>query len=83
VPVVTDAEVEEQIGRLREQKATWLPVEGQRPSAGQMVQVDVTSLEEDGPTEPQPHSIIPTSARSMRSTSMRAGPISPWLSLKA
>ncbi len=58
VPAVTDAEVEEQIGRLREQKATWLPVEGQRPSAGQMVQVDVTSLEEDGPTEPQPHSII-------------------------
>lgn len=58
VPAVTDAEVEEQIGRLREQKATWLPVEGQKPSAGQMVQVEVTSLEEDGPTEPQPHSIV-------------------------
>jgi len=55
---ITDADVEEQIGRLREQKATWLPVEGQKPSAGQMVQVDVTSFEEDGPTEPQPHSIV-------------------------
>lgn len=58
VPAVTDVEVEEQIGRLREQKATWLPVEGQKPSAGQMVQVEVTSFEEDGPTEPQPHSIV-------------------------
>ena len=58
VHAVTDAQVEEQIARLREQKATWLPVEGQRPAAGQMVQVDVTSLEEGAPAEPQPHSII-------------------------
>lgn len=58
VLAVTDAQVEEQIARLREQKATWLPVEGQRPAAGQMVQVDVTSLEEGAPAEPQPHSII-------------------------
>ncbi len=58
VPAVSDAQVEEQLGRLREQKATWLPVEGQRPAAGQMVQVDVTSLEEGSAPEPQPHSII-------------------------
>ena len=55
---VTDAQLEEHLGRLREQKATWLPVEGQRPAAGQMVQVDVTSLEDDTASEPQPHSIV-------------------------
>jgi trigger factor len=58
VPEVTDAQVEEQIGRLREQKATWLPVEGQKPSPGQMVQVDVTALDDDASPEPQPHSIV-------------------------
>lgn len=58
VAPVTEAQVEEQIGRLREQKASWLPVAGEQPSAGQMVQVDVTSLDEGDPAEPQPHSIV-------------------------
>lgn len=58
VPAVTDAQVEEQLGRLREQKATWLPIEGQRPSPGQMVRVDVTSLEEGAAAEPQPHNFV-------------------------
>jgi trigger factor len=58
VPEVTDAQVEEQLGRLREQKATWLPVEGEKPSPGQMVQVEVTALDDDAPPEPQPHSIV-------------------------
>ncbi|HEX5003825.1 MAG TPA: trigger factor [Gemmatimonadales bacterium] len=58
VPEVTDAQLDEQIGRLREQKATWLPVEGQRPSAGQMVQVDVASLDEGDAAAAQPHSIV-------------------------
>ncbi len=58
VAPVTDEQVDEQLNRLREQKATWLPVEGQRPSPGQMVQVEVTSFEEGDPAEPQPHSIV-------------------------
>jgi trigger factor len=58
VATITEAQIEEQIGRLREQKATWLPVEGERPTAGQMVQVDVTSLEEGAAADPQPHSIV-------------------------
>lgn len=58
VAAVTDDQVTEQLGRLREQKATWLPVEGERPAPGQMVQVDVTSLDEGAAPEPQPHSII-------------------------
>jgi len=58
VPEVTDAQVEEQLGRLREQKASWLPVEGEKPSPGQMVQVDVTALDDDASPEPQPHSIV-------------------------
>ncbi len=58
VPEVTDVQIEEQLGRLREQKAAWLPVEGQKPSSGQMVQVEVTALDDDASPEPQPHSIV-------------------------
>jgi len=58
VAAVTDAEVGEQVEKLREQKASWLPVEGQKPTPGQLVQVEVTSLEEGAAPEPQPHSIV-------------------------
>jgi trigger factor len=58
VEPVTDAQVQEQLNRLREQKATWLPVSGERPAPGQMVQVDVTSFEDGAPADPQPHSIV-------------------------
>lgn len=58
VAEVTDDQVTEQLGRLREQKASWLPVEGERPAPGQMVQVEVTSLDEGETPEPKPHSII-------------------------
>jgi trigger factor len=55
---VTDEAVEEQLQALREQKATWLPVDGARPTEGQMVRVEVTSLDGDGPAEPQSHDVV-------------------------
>ena len=58
VAAVTDAEVGEQVEKLRAQKASWLPGEGQKPTPGQLVQVEVTSLEEGAAPEPQPHSIV-------------------------
>jgi len=58
VPAVTDPLVEEQVARLREQKASWVPLDGQRPAAGLMVRVDVTSLEEGAPAEPQAHTLV-------------------------
>jgi trigger factor len=55
---VTDAMVDEQLQRLREQKAAWLPVEGERPSPGQMVRVEVAPIE-NGTVQPaQPYSLV-------------------------
>lgn len=53
---VTDALVEEQMGALREQKAAWIPVEGTTPAPGNMVQVEVTPLDEgtEGKTQVYP-----------------------------
>lgn len=55
---VTDAAVEEQLQRLREDKAAWLPVEGGRPAPGQLVRVEVASLEGDAPGPPQPYTLV-------------------------
>jgi trigger factor len=48
VAPVTDATLEEQLARVQEQKATWIPVEGVKPSPGQMVRVEVAPLDESG-----------------------------------
>ena len=57
VPPVTDELVAEQLENIREQKGNWAPVEGERPVPGQMVQLEVTALDEDG-GEPQPHTLV-------------------------
>lgn len=44
---VTDAQVQEQLDALREQKATWTPVED-RPAPGDMVTVNLATAEGDG-----------------------------------
>jgi trigger factor len=51
LPQVTDAAVDEQLQALREQKAAWLPLEGERPAPGHLVQVEVTPIE-DGKASP-------------------------------
>ena len=44
---VTDAQVQEQLDTLRDQKATWTPIED-RPSPGDMVTVNLATPEGDG-----------------------------------
>ena len=56
--VVTDAMVAEQLGRLREQRASWLPVEGEQPTPGQMVRVEVAPIEGGEVKEAQPYSVV-------------------------
>jgi trigger factor len=55
---VTDAMVDEQLQRLREQKAAWLPVEGERPAPGQMVRVEVAPIENGAAQPAQPYSLV-------------------------
>jgi trigger factor len=46
-PEITDDAVRDQIEQIREQKATWSPVED-RPSPGDMVRVELSTADEDG-----------------------------------
>jgi trigger factor len=58
VPLVTEAAVNEQLARLQEQKAAWIPVEGAQPSPGQMVRVEVAQVENGVAGSSQPYDLI-------------------------
>ncbi len=58
VAPVTDDAVAEQIERVREQKATWIPVEGAKPAPGQMVRVEVAPLEDGVAGMAQPYDLV-------------------------
>jgi trigger factor len=45
---VTDEQVQEQLDQLRDQRASWTPVEGEKPREGDMVTVQLSSADEDG-----------------------------------
>ena len=55
---VTDEAVEEKLRDLRERKANWLPLEGQKPAPGQMVRIEVAPLEDGNPGEAQPYNMV-------------------------
>ena len=55
---VTDAMVNDQLDQLRESKAAWLPVEGEAPAEGNMVRVEVASIEDGVQKAAQPYTII-------------------------
>jgi trigger factor len=57
-PAVTDAMIDEQLQRLREDRAAWLPVEGVRPAPGQMVRVEVAPLEGAQAGQAQPYTLV-------------------------
>ena len=58
VKPVTDAMVAEQLGRLREQRASWIPVEAEKPAPGQMVRVEVAPIEAGEVQASQPYSLV-------------------------
>src|SRR6476660_116469 len=58
VAPVADTAVEEQLARLQEQKAAWIPVEGAKPSPGHMVRVEVAPLDESGAGAAQPYDLV-------------------------
>ena len=58
VAPVPPSAVDEQLARVQEQKATWLPVESTRPAPGHMVRVEVTPIENGTPGTPQTHELV-------------------------
>ncbi len=58
VSPVPDSAVDEQLAHIQEQKATWIPLEGVRPSPGNMVRVEVAPIENGIAGVAQPHDLV-------------------------
>ncbi|HXG43544.1 MAG TPA: trigger factor [Gemmatimonadales bacterium] len=58
VAPVTDQDVEARLHELQEQKASWIPVEGEKPRPGQLVRIEVVNLDAETPGPGQPYSMI-------------------------
>jgi trigger factor len=57
-PAVSDADVTDRLRALQEQKARWLPVEGEKPAPGNMVRVEVATSSDEEPGTAQPYSLV-------------------------
>ncbi len=55
---VTEAMVEAQLAELREQKAPWTPVEGEKPQPKDLVQVTIATRVGDAVKDPQPYQLV-------------------------
>jgi trigger factor len=55
---VPDTAVAEQLTRIQEQKAAWIPIEGVKPAPGQMVRVEVAPIENGVAGPSQPHDLV-------------------------
>ncbi|MFL5402260.1 MAG: trigger factor [Gemmatimonadales bacterium] len=58
VAPVTDSAVDEQLARIQEHKAAWIPTEAAKPTPGQMVRVDVAPIENGVAGASQPHDLV-------------------------
>jgi trigger factor len=58
VAPVPDSAVAEQLARIQEHKAAWIPVEGAKPAPGQMVRVEVAPIENGVAGASQPHDLV-------------------------
>lgn len=58
VPAVDDPQVEERLQALQEQKGRWLPVDEGKPEPGQMVRVEVATMEDDTPGDARPYTLV-------------------------
>jgi trigger factor len=58
VPKVTEEQVLAQLTALREQKAPWVPVVGEKPALKDLVQGTIATREGDDVTDPKPYNIV-------------------------
>jgi len=58
VPAVTEAQVDTQLNELREQRAPWTPVLGEKPKPKDLVHVTIATVEGGEAKDPQPYQLV-------------------------
>src|SRR5467141_4397032 len=83
LPKVTEDQVLAQLNELREQKAPWTPVTGDKPKPKDLVQVTIATREGDQVKDPQPYQLVLGEGRAIPEVEERIMGMLPGESLDA
>jgi trigger factor len=83
VPAVTAAQVDAQIEQLRDQRAPWTPVAGEKPKPKDLVDVSIANRENGELKEPQPFQIVLGEGRAIPDVEERIMSLLPGESVEA
>ncbi len=77
VPRITTDQVDAQLHALREQKAPWVPVTGEKPRLKDLVSVTLATIVEGNPGEPQRHEFVLGEGRAIPDVEERVMTLTP------
>jgi trigger factor len=83
VKLVADQDVEEKLRDLQERKAAWLPVEGTKPSPGQLVRLEVAPFDGDAVGPAQPYTMVLGEGRALPDVEERVMELLPGQTVDA
>lgn len=83
VPAVTVAQIDAQLEQLRDQRAPWTPVAGEKPKPKDLVDVSIANREDGELKEPQPFQIVLGEGRAIPDVEERIMGLLPGESVEA
>jgi len=83
VPAVTAAQVDTQLNAMREQRAPWAPVAGEKPKPKDLVDVIIATRENGEVKEPQPYQLVLGEGRAIPEVEERIMSLLPGESVDA
>jgi trigger factor len=83
VPAVTAAQVDAQLNALREQRAPWTPVAGEKPKPKDLVDIIIATREDGEVKDPQPYQFVLGEGRAIPDVEERIMALTPGESVDA
>src|SRR6266851_3421388 len=83
VPAVTAAQVDAQLNAMREQRAPWTPVAGEKPKPKDLVDVIIATRENGAVKDPQPYQFVLGEGRAIPDVEERVMNLTPGESVDA
>lgn len=83
IPTVTEAQVDAQLNAMREQRAPWTPVTGEKPKPKDLVDVIIATRENNEAKDPQPYQLVLGEGRAIPEVEERIMSLIPGESVDA
>lgn len=83
IPTVTEAQVDAQLNAMREQRAPWTPVTGEKPKPKDLVDIIIATRENNEAKDPQPYQLVLGEGRAIPEVEERIMSLIPGESVDA